>query len=82
MKMTVSQKVYSYSTKYKEGFLYEELEAIAKEYPKINMDKFWSALRGNTCIMKPEGLVIYHCDVETAINCGLQNRERNEEEFD
>ena len=47
------------------------------------MDKFNNATKGNTCMCNEEdGLIQYHCDIYTAIICGLENREINSLEFD
>ena len=69
--------VYNYPTKHKEGFIQTEQEELIKQFPDINMDKYNNAMMGNTCMMDKEtgGFIIYHCDVLTALRCGLENRD-------
>ena len=47
----IEKKVYDFKTKNKEGFVQSEIDTLLKDYPNINMDKFNSALMGNTCMM-------------------------------
>jgi hypothetical protein len=78
----IREKVYNFKTKNKEGFVQSEIDALLKDYPNINMDKFNSALTGNTCIRVDNEIVIYHCDIEKALRCGIENRNLNSLEFD
>lgn len=77
-------KIYEYPTKRKEGFLPDEIAEILKDFPDINMEKYYDAMMGNTCMMDNESgnLIIYHCDVFKAILCGLENRNLTVEEWD
>jgi hypothetical protein len=78
----ISDLVYGYKTKNKEGFTNKELDKLMKEFPALNEDKFNSAFFGNTC-MKIDGEIIhYHCDVLTALRCGTENRDILPHEFD
>jgi hypothetical protein len=70
----IREKVYGFKTKHKEGFVRSEIDTLLKDYPNINMDKFNEALFGITCMMKDNEMVIYHCDVEKALHCGIENR--------
>lgn len=74
--------VYEYPTKNKQGFIYEEIEELLKKYPKINRDKFNEAMWGNTCMMVEGKLVMYHCDVFKALQCGIENRNLTLGEWD
>lgn len=79
----IQKFVYEYKTKHSKGFTPEEIEDVKTRYPKINDEKFDSALMGITGRVYGGGVfVIYHCDVLKAIVCGLENRELNEFEFD
>lgn len=49
-------------------------------FPDINKEKF--ALFGNTCGLVYEGIVLYKWDIESAIICGLQNRNLTSTEWD
>jgi len=51
-------------------------------FKNINEDKFNDALYGITVMVIDGETVIYHCDIELALACGLNNRERTEAEFD
>ena len=74
--------VYEYPTKYKEGFLENEEKNLLSKIVGINMDKYYSALQGNTCMLKEEGIISYHCDILNALVCGLENRDLNFLEWD
>lgn len=78
----IREKVYSFKTKNKEGFVQSEIDALLKEYPEVNMDKFNNALRGNTCMMLDNEIVMYHCDIEKALICGIENRNLSIGEWD
>jgi hypothetical protein len=75
-------EVYNFKTKNKEGFVQSEIDALIKEHIGINMKRFNDAMMGNTCLMRDGELVIYHCDVLTALRCGLENRDMHPYEFD
>ena len=77
--------VYGYPTKYPDGFLYDEYMKLIKRFNKyFNLNQFHSALGGVTCMMGKgdDGLIIYHCDIELAIQCGMENREPTASEWD
>ena len=78
----LDKKVYERKTEYPEGYTSEEIEAILKEYPKVNKTKFDSVLTGITCQMRGGKLIIYHCDVLNALVCGLENRDQKLWEWD
>lgn len=80
--MTIKEKVYGFKTKNKEGFIKSEIEFLLKDYPNINMDKFNNALIGITCMCINDEIVIYHCDIEKALHCGIENRNLTPEEWD
>ena len=78
----IDKLVYEYPTKHKEGFIALEekdiVEKVKAKYPELpfNENKFSDALCGITCMMDEEtnGLIIYHCDIKTAILCGIEDR--------
>lgn len=80
--MTIKEKVYGYKTKYKEGFIQSEIDNLLKDYPNINMDKFNNALTGITCMIIDNQMVIYHCDIALALNCGIDKRNPRNNEWD
>lgn len=78
----IKEKVYSFKTKYKEGFTNKEIEELLKDFPDINKDKFNNALRGITCMVMNKEIITYHCDIELAIRCGTENRNPKSYEWD
>ena len=78
----IREKVYNFKTKNKEGFIQSEIDTLLKDYPKINLDKFNNALMGNTCMMVDDEIVMYHCDIEKALRCGVENRNLRNWELD
>jgi hypothetical protein len=81
--MNLQDKVYNYPTKNKMGFLMVEVEQLLSEFPDCNREKFDNALRGVTCEGDENGnSIIYHCDIEKALICGLENRNLRYYEWD
>ena len=78
----IREKVYNFKTKNKHGFVQSEIDSLLKNYPNINMDKFNSALMGNTCMIVDNETVMYHCDIEKALHCGIENRNLHIWEWD
>jgi hypothetical protein len=74
--------VINHPTKHKEGFLVSEEKELLEKIGGVNMDKYFSVLRGNTCIMTEDGIVTYHCDILQALVCGLENRDLTYFEWD
>jgi hypothetical protein len=70
--MNISDKVYNYPTKYKEGFVELEIQELLKEYPDIDMDRFNECLNCNTCMVKGNDIIQYHCDVLKALYFGIK----------
>ena len=80
--MNIREKVYNYPTKHKEGFVKSEVDELLKEYLNVDMEKFNSALMGNTCMMKDNEIIQYHCDIEKALVCGIEKRNLRLSEWD
>ena len=78
----IREKIYNFKTKNKEGFVQSEIDMLLKDYPDINRDEFNSALRGITCMEINGETVIYHCDIEKALCCGIENRNLRTWEWD
>lgn len=79
----LSDFVYNYSTKHTQGFIKSEMEEVLSKFPGINMEKYNSAMMGNTCMLdENDGIITYHCDLLTALRCGLENRDVKWFEFD
>ena len=69
--------VQKFKTKNKEVFTYGEIKQLIesidiKSY--FNEDKFYDVLRGVTCQLINNEVIVYPCDVEKAIICGIENR--------
>jgi len=75
-------KVYNFKTKSEYGFTQAEMDTLLKDYPDIKMDKFNNAMMGNTCMVIDDEVINYHCDVLTALRCGIEDREMTFGEFD
>lgn len=82
VKYNVHKEVYEFQTKNKEGFTDPEIEQFLKNYPELDRQKFENALTGITCMMIDGEFVIYHCDIELAVICGLEKRELTDGEWD
>ncbi len=78
----ITKRVYSYKTKYEQGFIQSEIEDILTHYPDINMGKFNEALNGITALLIDEHIITYHCDIEKALICGVENRDLRASEWD
>jgi hypothetical protein len=69
--MTITERVNTYPTKYKKGFIKSEIEELLKEYP-VNIDRFNDAMMGHTCAVINNEIIMYHCDVEMAIKYSVR----------
>lgn len=79
----LKDKIYNYETESKYGFNPKEIETLLSDYPNINMNKFNNAMFGNTCMVNErDELIMYHCDILKAINCGIENRDLTTFEWD
>lgn len=74
--------IQEYPTKYKQGFTSEEILTLISKFHRLHKDKFYDALNGNTCMIVNTEIIHYHCDILTALRCGLENRSINQSEFD
>lgn len=79
---SIKERVYGFKTKHKEGFVKGEIDELLKDYPNINMEKFDNALTGITCALVDNEIVIYHCDIELALRCGVEDRKPRSWELD
>ena len=80
--MNIQETVETFKTKNTEGFTNPELGELLKQFPGMNMDKYYSAMTGNTCMMIDGEMIFYHCDIITAIRCGVENRDIRLSEWD
>jgi hypothetical protein len=72
MRKLVFDLVYQYPTKHQLGFTNSEIEDVLKKFPNINREYYEKAMYGITCSMIDDEMVIFHCDVENALICGLK----------
>lgn len=68
--------------KYKEGYTQQEIEQLIKDNNVQNLDKFWGALNGITCIVIDGEVVTYDCDVDLALRVSKENRDPKWYELD
>jgi len=80
--LDVYDKVYSYKTKYRQGFIASEEAELLKQFPDIDMEKYNDAMMGNTCMVIDGQTIIYHCDIEKALLCGIEKRGLYPHEWD
>lgn len=80
--MNIEDKVNSFKTKHEQGFIGSEIEELLKDYPDVDRVKFNNALNGITCMVIEDEIIIYHCDIATALRCGIEKREVRGYEFD
>ena len=72
----------NFPTIHKEGFTTFEIDKLIQLFPNIEISKFDDALVGNTIMVKDGDYINYHCDIITALKCGLENRVINLSEWD
>jgi hypothetical protein len=80
--MDIREEVNSWLTKNKQGFTRDEYMKLLENYPGINMDRFWDALNGITCMSIDGETVVFHRDIELAIRCGMEDRSPTISEWD
>ena len=80
--MDIREEVNSYKTKHKHGFTRDEYMKLLENYPNINMERFYDALNGITCMSIDDENVVFHHDIELAIRCGIEDRSPTTMEWD
>lgn len=78
----IAEVVHGFPTKHPQGFLPDEIEAVFAQFKGLDRDKAEDALMGCTCLKIGGQLVIYHCDVELAVRCGVERRNPRPYEID
>jgi len=75
--------VYGFDTKYEEGFTDNDLKKLLSKYfPKITIKQLNEKIGRVTCVVINNEEVIYHCDVDLAIRCIIEDREFHPREWD
>jgi hypothetical protein len=77
----LEQFIDTYPTKHPQGFLSSETNVILERF-NIDKDKFNETLGVNTCMIIDGEILNYHCDIELALRCMLENRDKTLEEWD
>ncbi len=77
----ISEIINNYPTKYKEGFMESEVNSLLEKYG-LDSKKFYEKLGVNTCIEIDGEILTYHCDIETALFCLIENRDKTIWEWD
>jgi hypothetical protein len=81
--MTLYDRIYNYEAESEYGLTQKEIVVVLKDYPECNMEKYNDAMFGNTCMVNDDKEIInYHCDVYSAILCGVENRDQTLQEWD
>ena len=75
------EQIYNWKTKHKEGFTAEEIVDVC-EFFNISPQDFTEKLGINTCIIRDGETITYHCDVDIAVRCCLEGREKTFAEWD
>ena len=65
--MLISFYVFSFYTKYPDGFLQHEIDELIKCFPAISEEGFLYVLSDNTCILINDQVVIRKNDIERAL---------------
>lgn len=77
--------VTNYKTKNKEGFTAGEISKLLKEhFPEISYKNFDEKMGVVTAMLdgKTKEVIYYHCDVDVALRCAIEDREMTFEEWD
>ena len=73
--------VNNYPTKHKEGFTDKEINSLIKEYD-LDPKKFYEKLGVNTSMAIEDEIITYHCDIELALRCVFEDRNKRPGEWD
>jgi len=81
----VVNHIYNYKTEYEKGLNSDEMRDVYLFFEskyKMNIEKYYDALMGNTCIIVNGRILTFHCDVVKALVCAIENRDMYGYEFD
>jgi hypothetical protein len=73
--------VNNFPVKYEYGFTASEINTLLTEYD-LNEDLFYQKLGVNTCMVIEGQTITYHCDIEKALFCLVENRDEDLWEWD
>ena len=77
----ITNVVNDFPVKYEHGFTTSEIKKLLTEYD-INEDTFYESLGINTCMVIDGQTITYHCDIEKALFCVVENRGQHPWEWD
>ena len=77
----LTEFINTYPTKYQYCFLASETNDILEKFG-IDKEKFYTALGVNTCMLMEGQVLNYHCDIELALRCVIENRGKTIDEWD
>jgi len=80
--MTIEKKVRNFKTKYKEGFTQDEINTLLGDFPDLDLNKFYNALKAVTGIFVKGKMIVYRSDIVTALHCGIEKRDLRSYEWD
>lgn len=79
----VTKIVHDFNTKEEIGFTPIEISLLLlQHFNGIDMDRYYSAMLGNTCAVIDGITRTYHCDIITGIMCGIEDRDILPHEWD
>ena len=81
----VSEYVLGFESKHSQGLINTELEEVLEHFKlthTLNMDKYYTAMYANTCMVIEGEIVSYHQDVIHGIVCAIEDRELTVGEWD
>lgn len=70
-----------FKTKHKEGYTTEEIAELIRLLD-LDGNMFYDKLGINTVMEIDNETITYHCDVDLAVKCCLENKDRTTFEFD
>jgi hypothetical protein len=77
----ITNVVNNFPVKYEYGFTASEINTLLTEYD-LNEDLFYQKLGVNTCMVIEGQTITYHCDIEKALFCLVENRDEDLWEWD
>lgn len=77
----ITNVVNNFPVKYEYGFTASEINTLLTEYD-LDENLFYQKLGLNTCMVIEGQTITYHCDIEKALFCLVENRDENFLEWD
>jgi hypothetical protein len=77
----ITNVVNNFPVKYEYGFTASEINTLLTEYD-LDENLFYQKLGVNTCMVIEGQTITYHCDIEKALFCLVENRDEDLWEWD